>query len=174
MNHRPNVSWCCAPFCEADSLVPAPSPRRVPVRLDVAGVHHEPLQVRFVDTSLQETFPHAGVSPSDETPVGIAPITVFRRQIPPWRTGTDNPEDRVDESPVVFGDSAPSAPSAGKEGLDLCPHCIGKVMAVESICCFGFYDAETSRFDPPGKHDLVTTRSRIEPMFFSEIDVSIK
>lgn len=109
MNQRPDVSCCFAPFCEADTLVPSDSLGRVLVESHMCGVHHEPLHVRLVDTHFQQPFPNSRIAPTDEASVRIAPPAVFRRQVAPGRSSPRNPEDGVDEFPVVLGDSAPRA-----------------------------------------------------------------
>ena len=103
------------------------------VRLDVAGVHHEPLHVRFVDANLQETFPHPLVAPTAESPVGVLPSAVFGRKVPPGRSRPENPANGVDEAPVVFGDTAPLAALAGADWFDFGPKFVGNVVSVESI-----------------------------------------
>jgi hypothetical protein len=103
------------------------------VGFDVTGIHHEPFQVWFVDADFQQPFPDARIPPSDESAVRIAPPAVFRRQIAPWRTRPQDPEDGIDEFPVVLGDSTPCSPPSREVRFDFRPHCIRKVVAVKNL-----------------------------------------
>ena len=137
MNQRPDVSWCFAPFCEADPFVSPSGPRRVLVGFDVTGIHHEPFHVRFVDADFQQPFPDARIPPADEAAVCIASPAVFRRQIAPWRTRPQDPEDGIDKFPVVLGDSAPCSPPSREVRFDFRPHRIREVVAVEGTGFIG-------------------------------------
>ena len=75
----------------------------------MAGVDHQPLIVRLVDQGLEQFFPQPFIPPAAKPPLHILPIAQIRRQIPPRRTGPQNPEHSVDEQPVVLGDPAPDA-----------------------------------------------------------------
>lgn len=164
MNQRPNVSWCFAPLCEANPFVPPSGTRRVLVGFDVTGIHHEPFHVRFVYAGFQQPFPDARIPPSDETAVRIAPPAVFRRQIAPWRPRPQNPEDSIDEFPVVLGDSAPCSPSSREVWFDFRPHRIRKVVAVEGpvllLFLFVFMPFSFTKTGTSCNTNLVTTRSR--------------
>lgn len=91
----------------------------------------------------------------------LPPAAVFRRQVAPGGASPRNPEDGVDEFPVVLGDSAPTARSPGQERLDFCPHFVRKVVAVEPVSrCSVVHATSLTRKTKKGKNNLVTTRSR--------------
>ena len=77
------------------------------MNLDVTGVDQEPFKVRRVDQYLQQAFPFSLVAPTAETTVRILSATIVRRQVAPRRARTQNPEDPVDEFPVIPGVSTP-------------------------------------------------------------------
>ena len=79
------------------------------VDFDVAGVDHEPLEIRLVDEFSQEVLPESLVAPAAETAVGVFPIPVVRWQIAPRSPRSQNPEDGVKEEAIVFGSSSPLA-----------------------------------------------------------------
>ena len=79
----------------------------------VRGVDHQPLAVRVVDHGVEQVLPYTLVAPANKTPMNIAPSAIVGRQIPPRRTGAQNPENGVDEKAVVFGDAAPNALASG-------------------------------------------------------------
>jgi hypothetical protein len=54
-------------------------------------------------------FPNTFISPSAKFAVCIFPITIVWRQITPWCTSAQNPENAVDELAIVAGISAPRA-----------------------------------------------------------------
>jgi hypothetical protein len=63
------------------------APRSGGVRMDlaVAGVNHQPFVIGFVDQDFQQFFPNTRITPTDKTSVRIAPASILRRQISPWR-----------------------------------------------------------------------------------------
>ena len=86
--------------------------------LDIAGVYHQPLEIRVINHRLQQSGPHAPVPPAAEAAVGVLPISVVRGQISPRSAGAQYPAHGVDKPPVVLGRSAPLALSPGKCGLN--------------------------------------------------------
>ena len=58
-----------------------PSP--MGMNLDVAGVDHQPLKVRIVNDRIQQLFPDASVPPPAKAAMGVLPVPVIRRQVPP-------------------------------------------------------------------------------------------
>ena len=146
------------PFCEAHALVASDSPGCMLVEPDMSGVYHEPFHVGLVDARIQQPLPNPRVAPADEVAVRVAPATEFRRQIAPRGAGPHDPEDCVDESPVVLGDSAPNAPSAGKERFDFCPQFVRKILTMEGggrWCVF--HANEYARKLQKCKNNLMTT-----------------
>jgi hypothetical protein len=79
------------------------------MRLAMTGVNHQPLEVRGIDELFHQGFPDATVTPSAETSMGILPTTVCGRQIAPRRSGSQNPQNRIDEASVVLAYTAPLA-----------------------------------------------------------------
>lgn len=86
------------------------------MNLDMAGVDHQPFKVRLVDQLLQQLFPDALVTPAAETTMGVFPVPVIWRKIPPRRAGAKNPENRIQKSTVVLGNTAPLTSLPGKMG----------------------------------------------------------
>lgn len=60
-----------------------------------------------VNQNIQQFFPDASVAPAAETPLHVLPVAQVRRQISPGRARSHNPENRVNEQPIVFGYYAP-------------------------------------------------------------------
>ena len=92
--------------------------------LDIAGVYHQPLEIRVINHRLQQSGPHAPVPPAAEAAVGVLPISVVRGQISPRSAGAQYPAHGVDKPPVVpvswhGAGSGPVGPSPpGKCGLN--------------------------------------------------------
>jgi hypothetical protein len=77
------------------------------MNLDMARVDHQPFKISLFYQGFQQALPSPLVPPSAKTPVRVLPAAVIWRQIPPWRTCTQNPEHRVDELPVIAGVASP-------------------------------------------------------------------
>ena len=77
------------------------------MNLDVAGVDHQPLKVRIVDNRIQQLVPDASIPPAAKAAMGVLPVTVIRRQVPPRSPSTQNPKHRVQKQPVVLGRPSP-------------------------------------------------------------------
>ena len=73
------------------------------MNLGVGGVDNEPFVIRGINESLQQPLPDSFVAPTAKAPMGIFPIAVVGRQVAPWRSGAQNPQDGVNEEAVVFG-----------------------------------------------------------------------
>ena len=86
------------------------------MNLDMAGVDHQPFKVRLVDQLLQQLFPDALVTPAAETTMGVFPVPVIWRKIPPRRAGAKNPENRIQKSTVVLSNTSPLTSLPGKMG----------------------------------------------------------
>lgn len=99
---------------------------------DVAGVDHEPLKIRLVDQLFQEFFPSPLVAPATEAPMGVFPIAIVRRQVAPGCPGAQDPEDSVEKSAIVSGDTAPLPRLPGKMGGEQFPSMIAQIVTV--IC----------------------------------------
>ena len=85
--------------------------------LDVAGVYHQPLEIRVIHHFLQQSGPHTSVPPAAEAAVGVLPVSVVRGQIAPGSAGAQNPANGVDKPPVVMGRPTSLAFSPGRYSL---------------------------------------------------------
>jgi hypothetical protein len=83
------------------------------VHLAMTGVYHQPFEIRLIYQNLKKRFPCAAVTPTDKATMGIAPPTVIRRKVSPWRTGAHNPEHRVDKAPIILRNATPTAFATG-------------------------------------------------------------
>jgi hypothetical protein len=77
------------------------------VHLAVTGINHEPFKIRFIDQLFQQCLPDTVIAPAAKSPMRVFPVTITGRKIAPWRSCTQNPKHRIDELPVVLGNSAP-------------------------------------------------------------------
>ena len=82
------------------------------MHFDVAGVYHQPLEIRLFYEHLEELFPNPLVPPTDEAPMGISPTAQIRRQIPPRRPSAQDPKHGIDKLAVVFGVASPRSRSS--------------------------------------------------------------
>ena len=99
----------------------------------VAGINHQPLEIRGIDELLQQGFPYSSVAPTAKSPMGVLPVAVACWQVTPRSACPQYPENRIDKFPVVAGDTAPSAGLTRQMGLKQCPNPVGNVM---SVCGF--------------------------------------
>jgi hypothetical protein len=79
------------------------------VDLAVAGINHQPFMVRLINQDLQQGLPQSFIPPAAKAPVGILPISIVQRQVSPGSASTQYPENGVDKSAVIAGDTAPVA-----------------------------------------------------------------
>jgi hypothetical protein len=96
---------------------------------DVAGINHQPLEIRLDDQFFQQSLPEALVAPAAKAPVGVFPVPVIGRQIPPGRAGAQDPENGVEKKPVVFGPTTPESLLSGQMGFEQFPGFIVDVVA---------------------------------------------
>ena len=96
---------------------------------DVAGINHQPLEIRLDDQFFQQSLPEALVAPAAKAPVGVFPVPVIGRQIPPGRAGAQDPENGVEKKPVVFGPTTPESLLSGQMGFEQFPGFIVDVLA---------------------------------------------
>ena len=80
---------------------------------DVAGVDHEPFVIGLDDQFFQQSLPKTLVAPAAKAPVGVFPVPVIGRQIPPGSAGAQNPENGVEKKPIVFGSATPESLLSG-------------------------------------------------------------
>ena len=96
---------------------------------DVAGVDHQPFVIGIDDQFLQQSLPKALVAPAAKATVGVLPVPVIGRQIPPRSAGAQDPENGVEKKPVVFGLSAPLSLLSGQMRFEQFPGFIVDVVA---------------------------------------------
>ncbi len=96
---------------------------------DVAGVDHQPLVIGIDDQFFQEPLPKPLVAPAAKPAVGIFPVPVIGRQIPPGSARAQDPENGVEKKPVVFGSATPEALLSGQMGFEQFPGFIVDVVA---------------------------------------------
>ena len=99
----------------------------------MARVYHQPFKVRFINKDFKEFLPYSPVSPSAEAPMGILPVPVVGRKISPRCTCPQDPENSIDELPVVSGIASPGAFAAGEMIFRKFPRCVADVMPVIRI-----------------------------------------
>jgi len=97
---------------------------------DVAGIDHEPFEIRLVDQLLKKLFPDTLVAPATETPMRIFPVAVVRRQIAPGCPSAQNPENAIEKAPVILRYSAPLASLTGKVRGKQGPRMVAQIVAV--------------------------------------------
>ena len=116
------------------------------VDFDVAGVDHQPLVIGIDDQFLQESLPESLVAPAAKPAVGIFPVPVIGRQIPPGSAGAQNPENGVEKKPVVFGSATPQPLLSGQMRLKELPGFVVDVVAAVSMRGYGGSLGEVRRF----------------------------
>ena len=115
---------------------------------DVAGINHQPLEIRLDDQFFQQSLPEALVAPAAKAPVGVFPVPVIGRQIPPGSSGAQDPEHRIEKPPVVFGLPSPEALLAGEMGFEQFPGSFRDVMAAVGGRGDGDSLGEVRQFSP--------------------------
>jgi len=72
------------------------------------------------------------IAPAAKASVGVFPVTVVRGQITPGSAGTQNPENGIDEAPIILSDAAPGASAPGQMRFKQGPGAIVDVVA--AVC----------------------------------------
>ena len=96
-------------------------------------IYHQPFKVWFINKNFKEFFPYASVSPTTKSSVGILPVAVVGRKISPWCACPQNPENSVDELPIISGITSPGAFATGKMIFQKFPRFVADVMSVIRI-----------------------------------------
>lgn len=65
------------------------------------GVYQDVFEVGVLAQRFEKTLPNAGNRPAPEPGMDRAPIAKLGRQIPPRRSAPRQPQDRIQEQPVV-------------------------------------------------------------------------
>ena len=94
----------------------------------MTGVNHQPLIVRLIHQMLQQRPPETPVPPATEPTMGVFPVSGVWRQITPGSASAQNPEDRINEPPVVLRHPTPTSRSAGQMRLQQRPDPVRNVM----------------------------------------------
>ena len=102
--------------------------------LDVAGVNHQPLEIRVIQHRFQQPGPLAPVPPAAEAAMGVLPVPVVRRQIAPRGAGAQYPADGVDKAAVVMGWPPHLAGFSRQVGLQPLPNLVRKIVATMRYC----------------------------------------
>jgi|SRR5215211_549414 len=72
------------------------------VRAHDGGIDDQVFEVRTFDQLVENTLPHALLGPSAETLENAVPVAELFWQIAPWGAGASDPENRIDEQPIVL------------------------------------------------------------------------
>ena len=67
----------------------------------MAGIYHQPLKVCVIHQHFQNPFPNSLIPPSTKPSVYILPVSIGFWQVPPRRSGAQNPKYSVDKLPGV-------------------------------------------------------------------------
>ena len=125
---RPNVFWCWAPFCACHVLISTRRAARVGMYFDMTGIDHQPLEIRLLYHRFQHFFPDALVSPATETPLDSIPLTIFRRQVSPWCSRSQNPEHAIQKLTGILCVPSPRSLVSYCVRLENFPHRIGHIV----------------------------------------------
>ena len=99
------------------------------MHLDGAGIDHQPFKIRFGYQGFEQSFPHSPVASPAKAPMGILPVAIIWRQIPPRRSCAHNPKDGIDELPVVSRFTSPCSFPSKQTWFQQFSRMIGQVMA---------------------------------------------
>ena len=99
----------------------------------MARIYHQPFKVWFINEDFKEFFPYSSVSPATKPSVGVLPVSIVWRQISPRCACPQNPENSVDELPIISGITSPGAFATGKMIFQKFPRFVVDVMSVIRI-----------------------------------------
>lgn len=95
---------------------------------DRGGVEHEPLQVRLLKRR-EDALPAPPCGPAAEPSGDRVPVAVALGQVAPGSAASGDPDDGVDEEPVVPGRGAGIGGFAGEQVLNPLPLLVGDLIA---------------------------------------------
>jgi hypothetical protein len=98
------------------------------MNLAVACVYHQPLKIRLINQHFQQPLPHAAITPTDKTPMGIAPSAEIRREVSPRSASAHNPKNSIYKISIILCDTAPTSLATGQMRLYLCPGFVRYIM----------------------------------------------
>jgi hypothetical protein len=79
-----------------------------------------------------DDLPDTGLAPSSETLIDRHPLAVLLRHIAPGRTGSDAPQDAIDNHAVVERRTALASPLSGQKIPQQTPLAFGQIAATQS------------------------------------------
>ena len=94
----------------------------------MTGIDHQPLEIRLLYHRFQHFFPDALVSPATETPLDSIPLTIFRRQVSPWCSRSQNPEHAIEKLTGILCVPSPRSLVSYCVRLENFPHRIGHIV----------------------------------------------
>ena len=94
----------------------------------MTGIDHQPLEIRLLYHRFQHFFPDALVSPATETPLDSIPLTIFRRQVSPWCSRSQNPEHAIQKLTGILCVPSPRSLVSYCVRLENFPHRIGHIV----------------------------------------------
>lgn len=94
----------------------------------MTGIDHQPLEIRLLYHRFQHFFPDALVSPATETPLDSIPLTIFRRQVSPWCSRSQNPEHAIQKLTGILCVPSPRPLVSYCVRLENFPHRIGHIV----------------------------------------------
>lgn len=94
----------------------------------MTGIDHQPLEIRLLYHRFQHFFPDALLSPATETPLDSIPLTIFRRQVSPWCSRSQNPEHAIQKLTGILCVPSPRSLVSYCVRLENFPHRIGHIV----------------------------------------------
>ena len=94
--------WYWGPFSATNGLIAAHRAGAMLMRFDIAGVNHQPLQVRRVNHGFQQLGPDAFLAPAMATDASRVPMSKVRWQVAPGRAGAEYPEHGLLKTAAVL------------------------------------------------------------------------
>src|SRR5690554_5753577 len=88
------------------------------------------VRIRILLDGGKETLPDAGFAPALKAAVDRGPRAVALGQVPPWRTGAQNPQDAVQDAAMVCRRSSCMGSLRRQQRLESCPLFIREFMSV--------------------------------------------
>ena len=122
------------PFVRAMAWLPPRGAGTVRMGLDVAGVNHQPLEIRVIHHGFQQPGPLAPVPPAAEAAMGVLPVPVVRGQVTPRRPSPQYPTHRVHKQSIVPGRATPFACSSRQQRLQTFPNPVRKIVPSMRCC----------------------------------------
>ena len=129
------------------------------MHFDVAGIDHDPLQVRAISEVCSQVFPKACFCKPSESHKNAVPIPIIWREISPRRPRAHNPYDSVEKASVVSGRATTLPRAIGEKRCNLVPKFISDIMSVVS---FDGIHAEGSLVDLYGYNIKITPYGKVE------------